>query len=235
MIYIEVGLSALFSFLVMFLLAKLMGVRQISQLSMFDYINGITIGSIAAEIAISTDMQERLYMSVALAVYALATLLFSWFTDKSIAARRFITGKPVVLVEHGRFYDDNFRKVKMDINEFMTQCRNSGFFDVSQVDTAIMETNGRLSIMPASYARPLTPEDMNITSEQETLSANVIIDGKVMCENLKAIGYDEDWLLTQLKNNSFNSVEDIFLATALPNGKLSVYLKCGTLKKEIFL
>lgn len=235
MIYIEIGLAALFSFFIIFLLTKIIGVRQISQLSLFDYVNGITIGSIAAEIAISDDMQERIYMSIALIVYALATFLFSWITDKSIKARRCITGKPVILVEHGKFFDENFRKVKIDINEFLTQCRNSGYFDVSEIDTAIMETNGKLSILPVSYAKPLTPEDMSLTPEQACLAANVIIDGKVLSENLKLIGYDEDWLTTELKNNGFNSIPDIFLATVTPNGKLSVRLKCGEQKKQIFV
>ena len=180
MIYLNITLSAVFSFAIMFILAKLMGVRQISQLSMFDYINGITIGSIAAELALAETMSDRLQMFAALVIYALATLLFSIITDKSIVARRFLTGKPILLVENGRFYDQNFKRAKLDVNEFLTQCRNCGYFDVSQIDTAVMEPNGKISFLPVSSARPATPADLGITVEQEPLCGNVIIDGNIM-------------------------------------------------------
>ena len=235
MIYLSIGLSAIFSFAIMFILAKLMGARQISQLSMFDYINGITIGSIAADLALAESMDERGKILIAVVIYALATLLLSVITDKSITARRFITGKPIILVEHGKYFDKNFKRAKVDINEFLTQCRNNGYFDISQVDTAILEPNGKISIMPVSSAKPVTPSDLNISVGQETLCANVIIDGNIMPLNLQKLGYNEEWLRTQLANEGFNRTEDIFLATCRPDGTLCVYLCCGEACKEIFM
>lgn len=235
MIYLNITLSAVFSFAVMFILAKLMGVRQISQLSMFDYINGITIGSIAAELALAETMSDRLQMFAALVIYALATLLFSIITDKSIVARRFLTGKPILLVENGRFYDQNFKRAKLDVNEFLTQCRNCGYFDVSQIDTAVMEPNGKISFLPVSSARPATPADLGITVEQEPLCGNVIIDGNIMYRNLKTLGYNEEWLKNQLTNAGFTIVRDIFLATCRPDGTLCIYIRCGEACKEIFM
>lgn len=235
MIYLNIALSAVFSFIVMFLITKIMGVRQMSQLSMFDYINGITIGSIAADLALATNMEDRLEIFIAVIIYGAAALLLSYMTDKSINARRFINGQPILLVEHGRFYDKNFKRVKMDINEFLIQCRNYGYFDVSQIDTAIMEPNGKLSILPVSASKPVTPEEMNITVQQEVLAGNVIIDGKIMEKNLKALGHDEKWLRDQLAAGGFNKPEDVFLATCTANGTLCVYLYCGESGKEIFM
>lgn len=235
MSYLNIALSAVFSFAVMFILAKLMGARQISQLSMFDYVNGITIGSIAAELALAQSSIERLQMLVAITVYALATLFFSVITDRSVVARRFITGKPILLVEHGKFYDKNFKRAKLDINEFLTQCRNNGYFDVAQIDTAVLEPNGKISFLPISAAKPLTVGDMSISVEQEVLSGNVIIDGNVMHGNLKALGYSEEWLKDRLISAGFPDAKSIFLATCSPDGTLSVYLYCGEARKEIFM
>lgn len=232
---INIALSALFSFAVMFILAKLMGARQISQLSMFDYVNGITIGSIAAELALAQVAAERLQILVAIVVYALATLFFSVITDRSVIARRLITGKPILLVEHGKFYDRNFKRAKLDINEFLTQCRNSGYFDVSQIDTAVLEPNGKISFLPVASARPLTPKDLDIVPQQEVLAGNVIIDGKLMRHNLNALGYTEEWLTDKLISSGFGGIEDIFLATCDPEGTLCVYLYCGEAHEEIFM
>ena len=208
MIYLNIALSAVFSFAVMFILAKLMGARQISQLSMFDYINGITIGSIAAELALAETMSDRLQMFAALVIYALATLLFSIITDKSIVARRFLTGKPA---------------------------RNLSLNTFSQIDTAVMEPNGKISFLPVSSARPATPADLGITVEQEPLCGNVIIDGNIMYRNLKTLGYNEEWLKNQLTNAGFPNVRDIFLATCRPDGTLCIYIRCGEACKEIFM
>ena len=127
--------TSLFSIIVLFLLAKLMGNRQVSQMSMFDYVNGITIGSIAAEFA--TSLEDDYWMPLtAMVVYGVTAALISYITCKSMAARKFINGKPVVLYENGKLYEKNLAAAKLDINEFLTQCRTAGYFDLADLFAA---------------------------------------------------------------------------------------------------
>lgn len=212
------------SVLAIFILTKLMGYRQMSQMSMFDYIIGITIGSIAAEM--STSLEDGFTQPLtAMIVYALAALVLAWVTSKSIKARRVIEGEPLVLLNHGELYQSNFKKAKIDVTEFLAQCRINGYFDVSKLECAILEGNGRISFLPKVEERPLTPNDMQLTPEQDYLVANVILDGNVMEENLKNMGKDEKWLHSQITAQGAKEMEDVLLATCDRSDKVTVYLK----------
>lgn len=212
------------SILVLFLLTKLMGYRQMSQLSMFDYINGITIGSIAAEMATSLD-ENFLEPLVAMIVYGLVSILLSEISSKSIQARRLIIGKPVVLLNDGEIYEKNLKKAKMDINEFITQSRISGYFDISQLQSAVLEGNGKISFLPKSTQRPVNPADMELKPEPEMLVANVIIDGKIMDKNLIHAGKDRNWLKAQLKGQGCSDEKEVLLGTCDMQGNFTVFVK----------
>ena len=213
-----------FSVIALFILTKLMGYRQMSQMSMFDYIIGITIGSIAAEMA--TSLEEN-YMQplTALVVYALAAVFLSWISTKSIKARRLIEGKPVLLLNNGKLYEENFKKAKLDIVEFLVQCRIQGYFDISKLETAVLEGNGKISFLPKSAERPLTPNDMNLNPKQEHMVANVIIDGKIFYKNLYHTGNDIKWLNNQIEKQGVKSTDDILLATCDKENTLTIFLK----------
>lgn len=135
------------SIVALFLLAKLMGNKQISQLSMFDYIVGITIGSIAAEMA--TDLESPLRSLLAMVVYGLLAFFISVLTSKSLRARRVITGRPILLMSDGKIYRDNLKRARLDLTEFLALCRVSGYFDLSAISVAIMECSGTLSFCPS--------------------------------------------------------------------------------------
>lgn len=212
------------SLVTLFVLTKIMGYRQMSQMSMFDYINGITIGSIAAEMATSLD-KNPLHAIAAMVVYALFVILLSFVSTKSIRLRRFIVGRPFILLNNGSIYEKNLRKAKIDINEFLTQCRVSGYFDVSKLQSAILEPDGRISFLPLSAERPLTPSDVKLSPEQETMTANVVIDGHIMQKNLRHTGKDEIWLNRQLKAQGVSNVRDVLLACVDMQNRLTVFLK----------
>lgn len=217
-------LVSLGSIIALFILTKIMGYRQMSQLSMFDYINGITIGSIAAEMA--TSLQEDfLKPLVAMIIYALAAVFLALLADKSIAMRRIIDGKALILYDKGILYNKNLKKAKIDLNEFLVQCRGSGYFDISKLQTAVLENNGKISFLPLVSNRPATPEDLSLTPEQETLTVNVIIDGKIMKDNLRHTGNNEKWLDTQLQAHGISRVSDVFLATCDVNNNFHAYAK----------
>ena len=221
------------AFATLFVLSKIMGNREMSQLSMFDYINSITIGSIAAEMAtsLSDNFMEPL---VAMVVFAMLSVLMAFITTKSIKARRLITGRPTILLEKGQIYRKNLDRHRLDINEFLIQCRINGYFDLTDIHTAILEPNGKISFLPAVNTRPVTPEDMNLSPQQKTPVANVIIDGHIMSKNLQHTGNDEKWLNSQLSALGAGKVSDVFLATCDCNNKLTVYKRIEEkLKRDI--
>ena len=231
---IYIIILSLGSVVTLFILTKLMGYRQMSQMSMFDYINGITIGSIAAEMA--TSLEEN-YMQplTAMIVYALADIFLSVVSSKSMKARRVIEGKPLILLNHGEIYRENLKKAKIDVNEFLVQCRVNGYFDVSKLETAILEGNGKISFLPKVSDRPVTPSDMNLTPQQDYMVANVILDGKLMEENLRHTGKDEKWLHNQIKGQGADRIEDVLLATCDASDQVTVFLKNNQKKGDSVL
>lgn len=211
------------SIVAIFILTKLMGYRQMSQMSMFDYIIGITIGSIAAEMATSLE-SSFVQPLTAMIVYALTSIFLSWLASKSIKARRLIDGSPLVLLNNGELYRDNLKKAKLNVTEFLEQCRVNGYFDVSKLETVILEGNGKLSFLSKAQDRPVTPSDMQLAPQQDYMVANVILDGKVMRENLKHTGNDEKWLQNQIKGQGAKRIEDVLLATCDLSNQVTVYL-----------
>lgn len=219
----EVILVSLLSAGVLFLLTKWMGDRQIAQLSMFDYITGITIGSIAAEMALGEV--PTLDGVLSMSVYAALAVLISVATQKSIILRKVLVGKSHRIIENGKLNIKTLSKAKLDINDFLTLCRIQGYFDLSQIHTAVFEDNGHVSILPKTAYRPATPADFNLVSEQESIPYNVIMDGHIMPEILKQAGKNEAWLRKQLALQGYKSEKEIFLATCDSKSNLCIYPK----------
>lgn len=222
--YFTIFYQSLFSVIVLLILTKLMGYRQISQLSMFDYINSITIGSIAAEMAVDLE-GNYLKPLLAMVVYATFVILLSKLSQKSIPFRRLINGKAIMLYRNGTIYNENLRKAKMDVDEFLVECRVNGYFDLSQIESAILEPNGKISFLPVTENRPATPKDFGIKPAQEEIFANVIVDGQIMEYNLKHAGKDRNWLNQQLEGQNIKKLEDVFLAICDKQGNFYVFPK----------
>lgn len=212
------------SVILLFILTKIMGNREMSQLTMFDYINSITIGSIAAEMATSLE-NNFLEPLTAMIVYALLITLTAIISSKSMAFRRFVTGKALILYENGELYKDNFKKARIDLSEFLSQCRTNGYFNLADLHSIILEPHGKLSFLPKSDKRPVTPNDLNILPPNERVISNVIIDGKVLENNLKATGNNLNWLEKEVKEQGIKNISDIFLATCDIDNNLNIYVK----------
>lgn len=222
--YITIVWQAFFSVIALFLLTKLMGYHQISNMSVFDYINSITIGSIAAEMA--TDVNgDYLKCLAAIIVYAIVAVTLSKICQKSITLRRLINGKAITLYMHGKLYKENLKKAKMDVDELLIECRINGYFDLSQIEAIVLEPNGKISILPITENKPVTPKDLGITPTQEELFANVIVDGQILKYNLEHIDRDEQWLQQQLATQNIKDVEDVFLAICDRQGNFHAYKK----------
>lgn len=212
------------SLAVLFLLTKLMGNKEMSQLTMFDYIVGITIGSIAAEM--STSLESNFVEPiVAMLVYGLVTMLISYITCKSLKIRIFFNGKTRILFDNGKLYRENFKKAKLDLNDFLMECRINGYFNLSDIQTSILEPNGRISFLPKSNKRPVNPEDLKILPIEENILYNIILDGVLLKENLQKSGNTINWLNNNLKNQGIKSVKDVFLATCDDKNNLNIYVK----------
>ncbi len=230
---IKIVFLSLGSILVLFILTKIMGNREISQLNMFDYIVGITIGSIAAEMA--TSLENNFWEPVvAMIVYGLVATGISYVTCKSIKFRRLVSGRGKILLDNGKLYRKNFIKAKLDINEFLMQARINGYFNIADIQTAILESNGKISFLPVSSKRPVNPEDLNLNPPCDNVVINVILDGVVLKENLEQTGKDIKWLEKELEKQNISNLKDIFLATYDNNQNLSVYVKWQKENKHDF-
>ena len=181
-------LATVGSIIVMFAISKLLGNKQISQLTLFDYINGITIGSIASEMAVSQEMDELIVPVIAMVLYGLTGFLLSVLTMKSIHCRHFLSGKPILLIEKGKIYPENLKTAKLDVNDLLSRARTSGYFDISKIYYAILETNGTISFMERATEAPLTPKDLGYEKHDEKLCTDLILDGVIMEDNLKYAG-----------------------------------------------
>jgi uncharacterized membrane protein YcaP (DUF421 family) len=218
---IKVLLTSLLSVGALFAVAKIMGHKQMSQLDFFDYISGITIGSIAAELA--TELEEPLKPLIAIAVYGAAAVLLSKITSLFPKSRKYINGTPTILMNNGKLYRENLKKAKLDLSEFMVMCRQQGYFNLSDIQTAVFEFNGKLSILPVSKKRPANPEDLNLSPAPEFIHTEVIMDGRILNENLKRMGLDDKWLQKQLNAQGYKKTEEVFLALCDENNQLTVF------------
>jgi uncharacterized membrane protein YcaP (DUF421 family) len=222
--FIKIILLSLFALSVLFIIAKLIGNKQISQLGVFDYIIGITIGNIAAEMA--TGLSENWYEPLtALLVFGIASCTISFICTKSIKMRRLLWGKPLVLYHNGDFFGKNLFKAKLDVSEFQMICRTSGYFNLADIGTAVLEPNGKISLIPVAAKKPLMSEDLNLYPKQEEITANIIIDGKVLEPVLKQLGKNKIWLNDQLNAQGFGDIKEIQLATYDTSGDVSIYRK----------
>ena len=222
--YITLALQTLGSFVVLFILAKISGYRQISQMSMFDYVNGITIGSIAAEMATGLDAHWS-YPLTSMVVFGLLTLAVSCMTDHSLKFRRFMIGEPIILLHKGKLYKQNLKKAHINIDELLESCRINGHFSLNKLQTILMESNGKFSFIPAAGQKPVTASDMNLPAEADSLSAVLITDGLLLTRNLKALGRDENWVHKKLQQSNCKNISSVFLAVFEQPDELLVFSK----------
>ena len=217
----KILLASVVSYAALFLCAKVVGRKQISQLDFMDYITGITIGSIAAELA--TDLENMWKPLVAMGIYTLATWAMARLSLSLSRSRKYLNGSPVIVMDNGKLYWKNMRQAKLELSDFMVMCRQQGFFNLADIQTAVYEYNGQLTILPVSARRPLTPEDMKLSPQQETILSEVIMDGRVLGENLRRMGLDEKWLARQLRSQGIDGPESVFLALCDREKHLSCY------------
>lgn len=173
----------------------------------------------------ATELEEPWKPLVAMVIYGGVTLLLSVISNKLPRSRKYLNGTPTILMDDGKLYYENLKKAKLDLSEFMVMCRQQGYFDLTSIQTAVFEYNGKLTILPVSTQRPATPSDMNLAPAQELMFTELIMDGRILESNLKRMGLNLTWLDKQLKQNNINSPQDVVLALCDKNLKFVAYKK----------
>lgn len=214
---------SLISLVTLLIATKMLGKKQVSELSLFDYVIGISIGNFTAEMILVLDAQ-LINGIVAILTFGLIGYLISFLTMKSIVLRRFFIGVPTIIIDNGKILYNSLKEVNIDINDLLEQARSNGYFDIGDVAYAIMEANGTISFLPKDEATPTTKKDLQLKKSKVTYPANIIIDSKLMLENIKNTNKSKHWFTNELKRQGYPTYENILLAT-YHNNKLNIYEK----------
>ncbi|MFY0779156.1 DUF421 domain-containing protein [Peribacillus simplex] len=226
--WIEILLRSLFFLIVLFLITKVLGKKQLSQLSFFEYVTGITIGNVGAELA--TKVEGNIIHGVlSILVFAIAPFIAGLISLKSKTFRDLVEGKASVFIKDGKVMEDNLKKEKYTIDELLGLLRKKDVFDISEVEFALLEANGDFSVMLKKQNQPVTPKDLNLSVAAVKEPQTIIMDGSILDEPLSTIGLNRNWLHTELDKLGV-ILENVFLGQANSNGELTVDLFDDKLK-----
>lgn len=207
-------------FLALFL-TKIAGTKIIAQMNFFDFIMTVSMGSMIANAVIDKDAPINSEV-IALIFFTLLTIVTSFFSIKSFSIKKILSSKPVILIKDGIIIDKNIRKLRITIDELMMKLREKDIFNLSDVEFAIMERDGKLSVLKKADKQPVTPYDMKIQVKSSGLLKDIILDGKIIEKNLATAGISKKWLEDNLKNSKIENVSDVFYAGIDDNKKLNI-------------
>lgn len=216
--WLNIVLRSIGALVYLFILTKIVGKRQIRQLTYIEYIVGISIGSIAAFMA--TEMDGPIYHSlIAMAIFALFPVLSEWFSLKSKIVRNIVEGNATILIKDGKILEDNLKKERLTVEDLMEQLRLKNAFRVADVEFALMEASGEVSILMKSQNQPITPQHLGLEVSPVEEPQAVIMDGVIMDESLANMGLNRRWINTELEKAGV-AVENVFLGQVDKAGEL---------------
>ena len=208
--YLILFVRSVVTYFSLVMLARIMGRKQISQLTYFDYVVGITIGSIASVASLdkSVNMYEGLFCII---IWSVLTILISEITLKNIKLRLFIDSEPLLIIDKGKVIYKNMKKARYNIGDLLMQLRVKDIFYITDVEIAILEPDGKLSVLKKSEYTTLTIEDMNIKKPKTGMMVDLILDGNILSSHLQQIQKDENRVIEQLKARNINNIKDVVL------------------------
>lgn len=222
MSWIELTLRIVVSFLVLLIMARLMGKRQLSHLTFFNYITGITIGSMAASLTIDSRL-PILQGVYSLILWSALTIALSYITLKSPMTRLVTDGQPTILIKKGAVDKKTMIQMRVSMDDLTMLLRENKVFDIKEVDYAILEPNGQLTVMKKPEYEQVTRKDMYIPVQSiKNLPAEIIVDGKYVEKNIREFDVDRIWLDNEISNQGYLKVGDIFYAELTREGDLFV-------------
>lgn len=204
-------LNSVYSFVALFIVAKLLGKKQIAELDFVDYAVGISIGSIAAEWSTDLDKPWYFYM-IAIAIFFLLSLTITYLERTTPFIKKVLRGKPIIIIADGKIDYKNLKKSKLDVSDVISMCRNKNCFDISEVAYAIFETSGDMSILPKAEFMPPVSSDIGVVKPKSNLKKFAIIDGIIDKNFLKTIGKNEQWLFEKLGVKNKRELKNIIVA-----------------------
>ncbi|MHA6259227.1 YetF domain-containing protein [Sporosarcina sp. CAU 1771] len=221
----EMILRTTIAFAALLILARILGKKQLSQLTFFHYITGIAFGSIAAEMAGQTDVP---FMDglIALTWWAILTLLMSYLSMKSPRFRVLVDDEPSIVIRDGVLMEKKMKSLRLHLDDLMMMLREQSIFSIQDVHYAVMETNGELSVMKKTAQQEATKQDVQApVTLPEYIPTEIISDGKIVYKNLIELKLTEEWVLKKLRKKGIDSVEQVFFAQIQTDGSLFTDLK----------
>ena len=200
---------------------RIMGKRQIGQLQPFEFVIAVLIAELAGIPMSDTDIPLANGL-VAILTLMISQVTLAYITLKSNRARGIICGTPSILIEKGKIMEKEMRRLRYNINDLIEQLRLNGYPNIADVDFAILETDGQLSVIPKPAKRPVVAEDLNITSRYEGLPLSVVLDGHILKNDLKKLGLTEEWLVDQLKRAGYQDTSQVLFACIDDSGRLFI-------------
>lgn len=219
--YINILIRSVISFIVLLFVTRLMGKKQMSQLTFFDYVVGITIGSIAAAVSVDNSilLDEAI---ISLLVWSILPILFGFLALKNIPFRKMIDGEPTVIIKNGKVIRKNLAKNKLNIEDLIMKLREKGAFSIEDIDYAILEANGEVSVLFKQDKQSITPSDLSIQNPYKGLPKTVIEDGVLLEKKMKALGISKAWLMNKLAYKNIYEIKDVFIAQVDDVGNIYV-------------
>jgi len=201
-----------------------MGKQQMAELTFFDYVVGITIGSIASTLSVQVNQNTTATLA-GMAVWTFTPILLAYLSLHSTWIRKVVEGEATVVIENGKILENNLKKIRLTVDDLISELRTKEVFDITDVEFALWESNGKLSIRKKAQKEPLTPEDLNIPAQYEGLPTNLIKDGVLINSALNSLNLSKAWLQHQLSKQNITSFDNVFLAQLDTQGNLYVDLK----------
>ncbi|NEZ46968.1 DUF421 domain-containing protein [Clostridium niameyense] len=219
--YINILVRSIISFIILLFVTRLMGKKQMSQLTFFDYIVGITIGSIAAEVSVDNSvlLDEGI---ISLLVWSILPILLGFLALKNIPFRKMIDGEPTVIIKSGEVIRKNLAKNKLNIEDLIMKLREKGAFNIDEIDYAILEANGEISVLFRQDKQSITPSDLNIQNPYKGLPKTVIEDGVLLEKKMKSLGISKAWLMNKLAYKNIYEIKDVFIAQVDDGGNIYI-------------
>lgn len=206
--YLHILIKSVTAYFTLVVTARIMGRKQISQLTYFDYVVGISIGSIAAAVSIEKNIDTAAGV-FCIIIWGVLTILISQITLKNIKLRLWIDSEPLVIIDKGQVIYKNMKKAKYNMGDLLMQLRVKDIFYITDVEIAILEPDGKLSVLKKSEKKSVTAEDMGIKKPRAGMMMDLILDGKILSKHLQLIQKDEYWVMQQLKNKNIDNIKDV--------------------------
>lgn len=220
---VKIILNSVFSFVAIFVIAKLLGKKQVAQLTVVDYVVGITIGNIAGQWCIDYRTKWYLYL-LSMLVFLIFTLFVN-FLERKVPFKKLLKGKQLELMTDGKINYKNLKKSKLDINDILGLSRAKGYFDINQLSYIFLENNGELSVLPKSaFSNVLRGDVLNNCDKLSEPAKYVIIDGQINKTALQVLHKDKQWLKDKCKIKSKKDLKNIILAE-YTEGRVVVHFK----------